>query len=60
VVRALEAELDRHIAGGEIDDAARNEERRDPARPLSASTSDVSAMPSMPPMPEPIMTPVVI
>ena len=28
--------------------------------PLSASTSEVSAIPSMPPMPEPIITPVAI
>ena len=31
-VGALEAELDRHVAGRQIDDAARNEERRHPAR----------------------------
>src|SRR5437660_1785834 len=34
MVRSLEAELNRHITGGEIDDAARDEERRDAARAL--------------------------
>ena len=34
VVGALEAVRDRHVAGREIDQAARDEERRHPARPL--------------------------
>src|SRR6185503_21218188 len=34
MVRTLQAELDRHIARGEIDDAAGDEERGDAARPL--------------------------
>src|SRR5690606_13095307 len=34
VVRALEPEADRDVAGGEVDQAAGNEERADAARPL--------------------------
>ena len=51
---------DRHIARGQIDDPAGNEERRHPARAAVAQHSAVSAMPSTPPMPEPIRTPLTI
>jgi hypothetical protein len=34
VVGSLEAEADRHVAGGHVDDPARNEERADSARTL--------------------------
>ena len=34
MIRPLQAELDRHKAGGQIDDAAGDEERGDAARPL--------------------------
>src|ERR1700690_619163 len=41
MVGALQTELDRHIAGGEIDDTAGNEERRNPARTLLVQNNGV-------------------
>ena len=59
VIGPLELMLDRDVARRQIDQAARNEERADPAGALSPSAgSTVSAMPARPPMPEPIRTPV--
>ena len=59
VVGALELVLDRDVAGGEIDQAARNEERADAARALFLQQQRRSRRcRGRPPMPEPISTPV--
>ncbi len=47
------------IARGKIDEAAGNKEGRNAPRALFGQQQAVSLMPSMPPMPEPMMTPVV-
>jgi hypothetical protein len=58
VVRPLEAIADRHLPRDQVDQRARNEERRHPPRPLSFSVMEVSAMDESPPIPDPIRQPV--
>ena len=59
VVRALEAVLDRDLAGGEVDQRRGDEERaRCGAAPSPSAMIDVSSIVCSPPMPEPISTPV--
>ncbi len=58
MVRPHQPVFDRHLAGDEVDQAAVDEVRADPARPLFVQDERSRfSMPGRPPMPEPIDTP---
>ena len=57
LIRSPRAVLDRDVAGGEVDDRAWDEERRDLAWAAAEQIRVLRSMTSKPPMPEPMCTP---